>query len=368
MLIISSLGIYVHIPFCNNKCPYCDFYSLKKSSKDHIEYVSTLKKEIFNQSNKIDKKVDTIYFGGGTPSLIDSNLVIQIIKTLKKYFNVSKDVEITLEVNPCTLNNIDFSLLYNNGVNRLSIGMQSSINKELKALGRMHTKNDVVKTVKKAQENGFDNISLDLMLGIPYQTKESVQKSIKFCADNNVQHVSSYLLKIEKGTPFYYNKENLPFMSDDDQADIYLYACSELEKKGFKQYEISNFSKTNKESKHNLKYWNCEDYLGLGPSAHSLVDNKRFYYNSTLKEFKEGIITEDGIGNTEEEYIIMQLRLNSGLKQKDYKEKFNKEIPQKIFKKAEKYEKQNLLSISDKGIRLNKEGFLLSNVIIADLI
>lgn len=372
---METLGLYIHVPFCLKKCPYCDFYSVHLNSDLLNRYLESLKNELINWAEKLNghdsKIIDTIYFGGGTPNLLGNKNIAKILNLIREEFNLEneKNLEVTLEVNPTKFDEIDFETLRKTGVNRLSIGMQSSDDKELKLLGRTHTQEAVEYTVKKAQKAGFDNISLDLMLCTPEQTKESLQKSIDFCEKLQVQHVSAYLLKIEKGTKYYLNKDKLNLKDDDTQSEIYLFTCSELEKRGFMQYEISNFSKPGFQSKHNLKYWNAEEYLGVGPSAHSFLDGKRFFYERDFKKFIDNPkVIEDGTGGDIEEYIMLRLRLTEGLKKSTFHERFDMNVPKRYFDKAKFYEKYGLTKVSNDGFNLNPKGFLVSNELIADMI
>ena len=290
------------------------------------------------------------------------------MESLYNNFNI-KNPEVTLEINPTSSKELDFKSLLKSNINRLSIGLQSANNNELKLLGRQHSCIDAKNTVLSAQNSGFKNISLDLMIAIPEQNQASLKQSINFCKELNVQHISAYLLKIEKGTPFFINKNTLNLKDDDAQSDLYLYACHQLESAGFLQYEISNFSKPGKESKHNLKYWNCKEYLGLGPGAHSFIDNKRFYYEPSLKDFLfNPSIIDNGSGGDIEEYCMLRLRLNKGLSNEDFKRRFNIDLPEKVVKNAAQYEKYGLLKISDNTIKFTKAGFLVSNELICKII
>lgn len=373
---METLGLYIHVPFCLKKCPYCDFYSVHLNSDLLNRYLESLKNELINwakklKSNEQDSKIiDTIYFGGGTPNLLGHENIAKVLDLIRENFNVrnEKNLEVTLEVNPTKFDEIDFEALRKIGVNRLSIGMQSSDDEELKLLGRMHSKKAVSYTVKNAQKVGFDNISLDLMLCTPKQTKESLKRTIDFCESLKVQHISAYLLKIERGTNYYLNRDKLDLKNDDMQSEFYLFACNELEKRGFIQYEISNFSKPGFQSKHNLKYWNVENYLGIGPSAHSFLDGKRFFYERDLKKFIEDPKTiEDGIGGDIEEYVMLRLRLNEGLKNSNFYNRFKINVPASYIEKARVYEKYGLTKVSDNGFHLTKKGFLVSNELIANI-
>jgi oxygen-independent coproporphyrinogen-3 oxidase len=364
----NSLGLYIHIPFCHSKCPYCDFFSIRSNLDDFKKYTATLKNNITHWSGKVTKKVDTIYFGGGTPSVIGADLLCDILKHIKTHFNVDNNAEITFEVNPNSGKFFDFSKVKSAGFNRVSIGLQSANENELKLLGRTHSPKDAVNTVNLAKNAGINNISLDLMMGIPEQTKETLKNSIDFCINNGVTHISSYILKLEENTVFYKRQNKLKLPSDDETAELYLFAVDFLKNNGFNQYEISNFAKKGYESKHNLKYWNLEDYLGIGPTAHSYIDNKRFYYNNSFEEFSANIIIDDEPCNKEEEYIMLQMRLSSGLNFEAYKKIFGHNLPEDLVAKAKKYEKMNLIKIDEKSISFTPQGFLVSNTILADFI
>ncbi|MBQ8015763.1 MAG: coproporphyrinogen III oxidase, partial [Clostridia bacterium] len=228
---------------------------------------------------------------------------------------------------------------------------------------------DVERAIKRAKNAGINNISLDLMLGIPNQTAESLKKSIEFCKNSGAVHVSAYILKIEEGTPFFKRKESLILSDEDETCDLYLTAVSELEKAGFGQYEISNFSKKGFESRHNLRYWRCEEYLGLGASAHSFVNGKRFYYERSIDGFISGNLpVDDGDGGDEEEYIMLALRLTEGLIFSEYEKRFGSAVPQKLIDKAKELENHGLVKVGRNNVSLTVDGFLISNSVICSLI
>ncbi len=360
---MSNIGLYIHIPFCDCKCAYCDFYSISNKN-EYDYYTKKLIEKIILYSKKYNRVVETIYFGGGTPSVLGTDRLCSILKTVKSNFTVTDDCEITVEVNPCSADKLDFSEMKICGFNRLSIGMQSAIDSELKLLSRRHTAQKARETVYKARESGFDNISLDLMLCVPTQTKNSLTESIKFCKDCDVQHISAYILKIEKGTEFYKNRNNMVLFNDDEQASLYLHVVDELEKYGYHQYEISNFSKSGYEGKHNLKYWRDEEYLGIGPSAHSFIDGKRFYFEKSFEKFYNDEIVEDGVGGDIEEYIMLKLRLSEGLNLKTLYEKYNYVVGKTFTDRISVLEKQGLIEYDNATIRLTKNGFLVSNSVI----
>ena len=251
---MDLLSIYIHIPFCEQKCPYCDFYSINDKN-EYDSYTDNLIELIKEYSLKYPRKITTVYFGGGTPSVIGAHRLVNILNAVKDNFEICDDAEITVEVNPCSSSELDFSLLKKAGFNRVSVGMQSSDENELKLLGRRHSASDAKDTVERARNAGFENISLDLMICVPTQTKSSLTKSIEFCKDCGVEHISAYILKFEENTPFYKLKDKLELFDDDEQAQMYLHTVDELERCGYKQYEISNFCKDGFEGKHNLRYW-----------------------------------------------------------------------------------------------------------------
>lgn len=365
MTMTKPIGLYIHIPFCNGKCPYCDFYSVSPESETVKKYVDALCREI----DKADRVYDTVYFGGGTPSLIGSDNIAKILSHIRRTDNC----EVTLECNPsdtgCENSSFDFSLIKKSGVNRISMGLQSANDDERKALGRRGGCDDVERAIKRAKEAGIDNISLDLMLAIPNQTAESLEKSVEFCKNSGATHISAYILKIEEGTPFYRIKNTLTLPDEDETCDLYLKAVSLIEKAGYKQYEISNFSLNGFESRHNLKYWHCEEYLGIGASAHSFVNGKRFYCERSIDGFINGNPpVDDGFGGDEEEYIMLALRLCEGLNFKKYQERFGHALPDISIKKAKDLEKHGLVTVADSGISLTVNGFLVSNSVISAII
>ncbi len=362
---MKPIGLYIHIPFCNGKCPYCDFYSVKPQCDTVEKYINALCREIDNA----DGIYDTVYFGGGTPSLIGADNIAKIMSHIRR----TENCEATLECNPSDTGAInsdfDFKTVAQSGINRISMGLQSSDNKERSVLGRRGGCEDVERAVTRARNAGIDNISLDLMLGIPGQTAESLKESIRFCKEMKAKHVSAYILKIEEGTPFYAKKDLLSLPDEDETCDLYLTAVEELKKAGFHQYEISNFSYEGFESRHNLKYWRCEEYLGIGASAHSFKDGKRFCHERSIDNFINGMPpVDDGEGGDEEEYIMLALRLTEGLISDDFKNRFGHSLPESIFKKAAELQKHGLVNVDGKSLSLTVKGFLVSNSVISSLI
>ncbi len=368
---MMDLGIYIHVPFCESKCPYCDFYSMRADNGVIEDYTLSLISKIGEWGEKLRRPADTIYFGGGTPSIIGADRLKAVLNAVNEGFSI-KSPEITLEVNPFGTASknygLDLEALRKAGFNRISIGLQSSNDNELRLLGRLHNSEQARVCIELAKKSGFDNISLDIMLATPSQTAESLERSIEFCAEQNVQHISAYILKTEKGTKYYDSADKLNLPDDDAQADMYLLACERLGEYGYNQYEISSFSKKGYESRHNLKYWRCEEYIGIGASAHSFIGGRRFYYPRSLDGFKNGIIIPDGGGGNEEEYIMLGLRLAEGVKYSEYEARFGHGLPEKYTDSAGLLAAPGYVRLDGEGIRLTPKGFLVSNAIIAKIL
>lgn len=347
----KPIGLYIHVPFCRKKCPYCDFYSLPFDESAAAEYTGAVIRNLRHYGGEYD----TVYFGGGTPILLAEH-----IGKILREVNYFPSAEITLECNPCEMNSETLSLLKQAGVNRISVGVQSLNDRELAALGRRHTAEQAAQAIETAYRVGFHNISADLMLAVPGQTAESLRETIEALAALPLTHISAYLLKIEPNTVFGKKPPILP--DEDGQAELYLAAVERLQKHGFSQYEISNFAKSGCESRHNLKYWHCEEYLGIGPAAHSYYNGKRFAVPGNLADFLENdlqreIVTEENPDKYEEE-IMLGLRLCEG-------------IPERLWKPFEK--RLTLIppeyyTIENGRLSLTPEGFLVSNEIIATLL
>lgn len=363
---MKDIGVYLHIPFCKSKCPYCDFFSGRADDDTFEKYTNELCRRIEYFGEKLGRKADTLYFGGGTPGVLGSERLCRIYDSAKNAFCIG-DAEVTAEINP-EKKDIDFGMLRKKGFNRISLGLQSVDDRELKLLGRLHDSEQAADCIKRLKEAGFDNFSLDLMIATPSQTKESLMRSIDFCASHGAKHISAYILKIEEGTKYYSMQDRLCLSDEDTQAEMYLMACERLEKYGYKQYEISNFAIEGYESRHNLKYWHDEEYIGIGPSAHSFIDGRRFFYGRSFEDFYNNIITDDGEGGTPEEYIMLSLRLTEGLVFEKYRKRFGCEFPEVHINNAGKFVQAGLVCVDNSSIRLTKEGFLVSNGIISEII
>lgn len=364
---MRSVGLYVHIPFCDGKCPYCDFYSLPSSTPTMLDdYTDALIHSVSYWADKSGASADTVYFGGGTPSLLGAHRLERLLLHIRERFSVSDDAEITMEVNPSRELSDVLRAFYGAGGNRLSIGMQSAHDGELRLLGRHHTPQDVEKTVLTAQNVGLDNISLDLMLGIPASTIESVRHSVDFAADLGARHISAYMLKIEPNTA--YGRCPPPLPDDDMTADMYMAAMDRLDARGYTQYEISNAAVAGFESRHNLKYWLSDPYIGIGPAASSYWGDQRFTYSRDISSFLRGdapstdAATSIGV-SSEEEYACLRLRLRQGIEEKAFSARFGHSISP-LWRERAAALPSALIICDEQGIRLTRQGFLVSNSLI----
>lgn len=368
-------GVYIHIPFCRSKCPYCDFYSYRCTDEKMSQYVDAVIDEIETLRRVSpylpDKSfsADTLYIGGGTPSVLKGADIERIVKTARERFNMPPDSEITVECNPASDIEALIPYFINCGVNRISLGMQSAIDNERKLLGRTSDRNRIAQVVSILRSNGITNISLDVMLGIPEQTEESLRETLQFSIDCDVTHISAYILKIEEGTFFHTHYDRYSFPDEDSVCNLYELCIDQLEKAGYEQYEISNFAKPSLQSRHNTKYWTLDDYLGIGAAAHSLINGKRFFFPDNSDAFISGDKPiSDGEGNTEEEYIMLRLRLKDGLDTDKLSSIYGDNSIKAIKEKAPFLAKQGLVNYDGRYLSLTKKGFLLSNTVIAEFL
>lgn len=357
-------SVYIHIPFCKSKCKYCSFYSIPQVDLVDV-YVSALLKEINYYYNK--EALKTLYFGGGTPSLLSTETISKILSN----FNISPNTEVTFEINPDDANSNYLKELFSLGINRLSFGAQSFDDKILKYIGRRHSSKDILKAIENSRKSGFDNISLDLIYGLPFQTMDILQNDLEVAISTEIKHVSTYGLKIESPSYFYKNPpESLP--DDDLQADMYLGVNIFLENIGFKRYEISNFAKKGFESKHNLNYWNNSEYYGFGASAHGYLDGIRYSNSNEIKDYIANPLnrkTEHMVTKQEqlEEEIFLGLRREIGINIKEINQKFNIDFDTKYSEILKKYIPKYLVP-TENGYKFTLCGVLLSNNILADFI
>lgn len=376
---MDKLGIYVHIPFCKKKCKYCDFISFSCFEGKEEEYVKCLIKEIENR--KCSKVISTIYFGGGTPSIIDSKNIVKILDAIYSNFNVLQDAEITIEVNPGTATREKLEDYKNAGINRLSIGLQSTKNRILELIGRIHTYEEFLNTYNLAKEIGFDNINVDLMLAIPTQTENELLDSVNEVIKLNPNHISLYSLILEEGTELekMVSKKELDLLDEELERKMYWETKKLLEKNGYKHYEISNFAKKGFESNHNLDCWNQEEYLGFGLAAHSYFNNKRFSNIDNLDNYITNIKNEEHDKNVElhetqdkpskmKEFMMIGLRKIDGVKISDFEKKFRIN-PLFYFRfEISKLTDEDLIEVDLDNIKLTKKGLDLANQVFEEFI
>ena len=375
---MERLSIYIHVPFCIRKCEYCDFYSLCDLSL-RADYVEALIAQIKDfRSEAKNKLVDTIYFGGGTPSLLSGEEIVRILKTVRSVFRVSDDAEITMEANPGTLDPEKLSAYHAAGVNRLSLGLQSADSGELKRLGRIHTKEEFENSFLLARLEGFQNINVDIMYALPNQTEQTLAATLDYVIALDPDHISFYGLKIEPETPFGKDENieaTLPV--EDTQADMYLNSVQKLEEAGFLQYEISNFSKPGFECHHNVKNWKCQDYIGFGPAAHSLFEGVRFSYKKEIRSFiadplQRGNLIDDYDEQTKadiaKQFVMLGFRLRLGIDVAEYAGRFNDDFEARYLKKMTRFIENQYILPTKTGYRLSRQGLLISNYILSELI
>ena len=368
-----ALGLYIHIPFCKAKCAYCDFYSLAHSEEKMDAYMAALLRHLEEVAPRAaGMQVDTVYFGGGTPSYLGAARLCRILQTVLRRYDVARDAEITLEANPDSAGDWkELRKLRRAGFNRLSLGVQSTDDALLRRIGRVHTYEQVQQAVMAARKAKFTNLSLDLIYGLPGQTMEDWQRTLADAVALGPEHLSCYGLKLEEGTPLWQQRQTLTLPDDDAQADMYLYTVAALEEAGYQQYEISNFAKSGKESRHNLKYWRMEEYAGFGPGAHSDFGGVRYGYVRDIDSYIAGrlVLSESETDSTlarDYEYVMLSLRTAAGIDRQTFEKRYRQRF-QPMETLFEQYEKAGLASRTEGGWRLTPRGFLVSNSIIAAL-
>ncbi len=381
---LNELGIYIHIPFCKQKCYYCDFVSYSNKCSEVKEYIESLKKEIkeFDFSNY---KVTSIYIGGGTPSYIDSIYIVEILSELKEKLKCNliefKDIEITIEVNPGTVDTKKLNDYKKSGINRLSIGLQSTKNDILKKIGRIHTYQEFLEIYKLARETGFKNINIDLMIGIPGQKIGDLKNTLQDIIKLEPEHISVYSLIIEENTPIEKMLENgeIKLPDEDLERNMYWYVKNTLELNGYNHYEISNFAKLGKESRHNLNCWNQEEYIGFGVAAHSYLNDIRFSNTINVEEYiqhiennrkEENIQIEESqsLEDKKNEFMMLGFRKIQGVDIARFKEKF---IDNPIFLYRENLNKlveEGLIEVDLNHIKLTNKGIDLANLVFEEFV
>lgn len=365
---MKELGIYVHIPFCKQKCSYCDFVSYSNKNDFVEQYIEMLKQEIKN-STTTEYEITTIYFGGGTPSYIEDSYIVDILETIKQSYNISKDVEITIEVNPGTVTEEKLQKYIKAGINRISIGLQSCNDNLLKTIGRIHSYEEFLNTYELARKVGFKNINVDLMIGLPNQNLKDVKYSLEKIIELKPEHISVYSLIIEEGTLIERKIESgeLELPNENLERKEYWEVKKTLEEFDYKHYEISNFAKPGYESKHNVNCWEQKEYIGFGTAAHSYVDNKRFSNVETIEEYlqkNEPIVHEiQDLENQKKEYMLLGLRKIDGIKISKFKNKFGTNPILEYKDQLNKLVKEKLIEIDLDEIKLTQRGIDLANVV-----
>ncbi len=369
----TDIALYVHIPFCKRKCNYCDFCSFTTLDKDlESKYLNRLITEISEYSPDNAYRVSSVFFGGGTPTLFSAKSLTDILGALNSRFAFSSDAEITVEANPGTVTGESLYELRASGFNRISFGLQSIHENELKKLGRIHSYTDFLHSYDLARRVGFNNVNVDLMYGIPYQTLSSFASTLEEIVGLSPEHISSYGLIVEEGTPFFKEKEALPLPNEEEEYGMYFQAVELLCKAGYRHYEISNYAKAGKECKHNLTYWNDCEYIGFGTSAHSYFKGERYANSSFLTSYlkREGRIAQ-GVSREDEEfeYAMLRFRLADGLVFHEYEKRFGaKFLSEERHKRIKKYIDGGYAVLTSDALRLTDKGLYISNSFLSDLL
>ncbi|MDD6265730.1 MAG: radical SAM family heme chaperone HemW [Clostridia bacterium] len=377
---MNNLGLYVHVPFCANKCPYCDFYS-RTDSREYGRYVDSLLLQMEDYSDAASNyTVDTVYIGGGTPTVIPDKDLLRLVDGIYENFRVFMDAETTVEANPATVTSSLLKKLKKLGVNRISFGVQSTCDNELKALGRIHDWSDACRSFGIAREAGFDNINIDLMYGIPEQTMESLRLTLERICELEPEHISLYNLKIEHGTRFDVIRDELALPDEDTEYEMYKFAIDFLKAHGYEQYEISNFAKPGYECQHNLRYWSCGEYLGLGPAAHSYFNGRRFSFKRDLESYMAAMENpEDEIDTVDEnytilpnerigEYIMLGLRLNKGIDTVIFSKLFGLDFEKMFSDLLPAYVDSGFMTHEGTKYALTTKGMFVSNYILSSML
>ena len=374
----KELGIYIHIPFCKQKCYYCDFISFANKDEKQEQYINAIKKEI--DTYQLEKyNVTTIYIGGGTPSYIESKYIVELIEKLKNKLknNVTKfeEIEITIEVNPGTVTKGKLQDFKSCGINRLSIGLQTTNNNLLKQIGRIHTYEEFLDTYNWAKEVGFENINVDLMLGLPNQTIKDLKDSLENVIKLGAKHISVYSLIVEEGTVIskLLDEGKVQLPSEETEREMYWYVKNTLELNGYKHYEISNFAKENKYSKHNMNCWKQEEYIGLGVAAHSYLNNTRFSNGNDIENYINNVENKDveeiqTLEDKQNEFMLLGLRMLDGVNIAVFKQKFGQN-PIYLYKdKLNELVEEGLLIVDLNHIRLTNKGLDLANLVFEEFV
>lgn len=400
IMLKKNLGIYIHIPFCQSKCAYCDFYSLSGADEELMQrYVDAVLLQMEDYSAAAeDYIVDTVFIGGGTPTVLPVSAMCDLLSGINRHFNLSKTVEFTMEANPATVSLEALTKYRKMGVNRLSFGLQSCNADELSALSRIHTTEDFEASLAAARHAGFDNINVDIMYGIPLQTADSFENTLNYVMRLGVEHVSVYGLKIEEGTPFALSRDTLLLPDEDTEADMYLDCVRYFEVAGLRHYEISNFAQPGYECRHNLKYWNCDEYLGFGCAAHSYFSGIRFSMKRDMMLFIDSMesdmtgspsLTDNGAAITEEqlrnaspvdelytltprerigEYIMLKLRLTEGISAMEFEDRFGMNFDAVYGRRLQIYIDNGFMTYNGDRYAFTPKGMYVSNYILSAIL
>ncbi|MDT9336297.1 radical SAM family heme chaperone HemW [Clostridium perfringens] len=376
---MDKISLYIHIPFCAQKCLYCDFPSFAR--KDHLRkaYIEALNKEIINLREKHNNlEINTIFIGGGTPSVLESNELECLLKEIAK-LNMAKDIEYSMECNPGNLTEEKLEVMKKYGVNRISMGLQAKQDNLLKGLGRIHNYKTFKENFLLAKKVGFNNINVDLMFGLPNQRLNEWEETLREIISLDPAHISAYSLIIEEGTAFYnlYENDKLKLPTEEEERKMYHLAKKILEENGFNQYEISNYAKEGKECRHNLAYWNMDNWIGVGSAAASYINGKRIKNISSVEEYinsinENGEAVEEIINNSKndnmEEFMFMGLRKINGIDENEFKNRFSMNINDVYGEILNKYIGEGLLIRESGRIFLSEKGIEISNIIMADFL
>lgn len=376
----KTLGLYLHIPFCRSKCAYCDFYSVTDHNlAQRYADALILHMEDYSASAK-NYYVDTVYMGGGTPTTLTKKSLLDIIDGIYGNFNVLETAEFTVECNPATVDRSTLSALRRAGINRLSMGFQSACDNELRNLTRIHTYDEAEATFRAARRAKFDNINIDLMYGIPEQTEHSLAISLERVTELEPEHISLYGLKIEPNTPFAESADRLALPDEDTEFRMYESAVRYLESRGYRHYEISNFAKPGRECAHNLRYWDCGEYLGLGAAAHSYFGGRRFSYKRDLEAYVAALENVDaGIEIVDEnyevapverigEYVMLRLRLADGVDTAEFERRFGLSFERMYGKYLDVYTQNGFMQKRGSAYSLTLKGMYVSNYILSTML
>ncbi len=369
-----SLGIYIHIPFCRHKCNYCDFNSYAAYSGIYSVYTDALCKEI-DTSQVIATEVDTVYFGGGTPTVMPPEYLVGILDTVRSKFTLTEDCEITTECNPAMIDKDGFTQLLKGGFNRISVGVQSADDRLLKKLGRIHSFDDAKRCIKDAKEAGFKNVSTDLMFALPDQSLEDWRDTLLKVTALDAEHISCYSLKVEEGTPFANMKLNIA--DDEESRRMYDFCVDFLNERGYLRYEVSNFAKSGFESRHNGKYWCCEDFVGFGPGAYSCEGDKRYSNILDTTEYIDRIKRGQAVvseviplenDSKMSEFVFLGLRMDKGIDTDEFEKRFSVSIYDVFADEIEKNLKRGTMIKEGNRLKLAPEFVYVSNAILADFV